>query len=692
MSLLLEYNERLKRVRQGTNTSIPLKSDALFWLDGTISGNTFVDKSGNNRNFTITGKDFVSNWTKGFPYKSTATISAPVGDATLIAADVNNFLYTAGTPNQIPVVSFFQDIDYVHKLFCRHASQIVDANGVETYEARVMEIVLYVNAKTGADLTTCQTYYSVTTEVVTAVRWIDPINGNNTTGTGSKIAPWKSLDKARTAGVDNETVYMRSGEDAYALNPFYPTKLQDFIATGRFLISGTTGTQLISTYVAKTWQGLQMSCAKTYVFLFASAATGNLRINRCKIDSTGGYLSAINSLTGNVYLTNCVIPHPTTLFAFNPQNTTEILNNYIENFNCTVTKVGTSLKINNNKIKVSITAPANALFTNTRSTFQFIGNIVNSIATNGFSAFRTLPDGTDQMDNGKVNYNYLATALQSGFIVNLGNEAAYVNIHDNTEIIGNRMIGGYLAAPSVEGSLHGLIAGCGINNIIKYNFISHCRFGLVVKTGTQQAYTSGGVSYNLLRNNVDGIYFRGVGGAKCYNNTIINDVAISAREFLACVNCDENSVLPGNYSENIIIRNNIMICTAPTSVLIKLDVHAAANGCTSDYNIFYSTKAKPFIIGNAGNEKTWVEWQALGYDTHSIMLTTLDQVRALFTDFDNGDFTLKSGSQAIGSGVDLGVNYNTGLAASTSFGSSEKVPVIATKQQSASWDIGAYIH
>jgi hypothetical protein len=46
------------------------------------------------------------------------------GDAVLIAADINNFLYDAGgTPNAIPVVSLFQDIDYEHKIFCKHEAQ-----------------------------------------------------------------------------------------------------------------------------------------------------------------------------------------------------------------------------------------------------------------------------------------------------------------------------------------------------------------------------------------------------------------------------------------------------------------------------------------------------------------------------------------------------------------------------------------
>jgi len=165
---------------------IPFSSDALFYLDGTILNSSgtyyFVDRTANARNFLITGYDFATNWTKGFPYKSAATISAPAADAALIAADINNFLYDAGgTPNQIPVVSLFQDIDYEHKLFCKHLTSTVDVNHVETFEGRVKYIVLYANVKTGTSLATCQSYYSVPTEITTSVKWVSKA-GNDSTG------------------------------------------------------------------------------------------------------------------------------------------------------------------------------------------------------------------------------------------------------------------------------------------------------------------------------------------------------------------------------------------------------------------------------------------------------------------------------------------------------------------------------
>lgn len=190
-------------------TPIPFESDALFWLDGTISGNEFIDVSGNNKNFTITNKDFSID---GLPYKSAATISAPIGDSTLIAADINNFLYdSGGTPNQIPVVSFFQNIDYENKLFCRHEVQVLDGNGVETYEPRVLDIVLYDTVKERYDLLECQDYYSVPNEELINVKWVSP-NGNDTTGDGTKGLPYLTFAKAIGTVFNNGTIYLTTGE------------------------------------------------------------------------------------------------------------------------------------------------------------------------------------------------------------------------------------------------------------------------------------------------------------------------------------------------------------------------------------------------------------------------------------------------------------------------------------------------
>lgn len=231
--------------RGGVN--IPYLQDALFWLDGTILNDSgtyyFVDKTANARNFLITGYDFDSTWTKGFPYKSAATISAPVADAVLIAGDINNFLYDAGgTPNQIPVVSLFQDIDYEHKLYTRHVAQSLDSNGVEIIEPYVKDIVLYDTVKALGGVVQCEAYYDVPTEVTTNVKWVAK-TGNDSTGNGSKAAPWLTFVKANASATAGDTVYVKTGvyeeNSAFLAGSFYGNKSMTYIGTGGTVMQST---------------------------------------------------------------------------------------------------------------------------------------------------------------------------------------------------------------------------------------------------------------------------------------------------------------------------------------------------------------------------------------------------------------------------------------------------------------------
>jgi len=217
---------------QNVIKQIPFKSDALFWLDGKVSkigaNYYFIDKTGNGRNFLITNYDFDSTSAiKGFPYKSSATISAPSGDATLIVADVNSFLYTAGTPNQLPVVSLFQDVDYEHKLFTRHKLQTVSNDSIEMFEPRVYDVVLYNTVKTSLDLTKCQIYYRVPAEIAGAI-WYSP-SGNNTTGTGTKSNPYLTLAKNLTTHFN---VYCKSGTYDFPQANFSAAALLSIYGTG----------------------------------------------------------------------------------------------------------------------------------------------------------------------------------------------------------------------------------------------------------------------------------------------------------------------------------------------------------------------------------------------------------------------------------------------------------------------------
>lgn len=293
--------------------AIPFGSDALFWLDGTIEnsgGNYyFVDKKW-NRDFLITNYDF--DVSIGFPYKSNATISAPAGDAVLIASDVNGFLYTGGVPNQIPVCSLFQDIDYEHRLFCRHAAQVVDGDLIETYEPRVLDIVLYANAKTGTDLTACQTYYSVPTESGTA-GWVSK-TGNDTTGDGTKTKPFLSIDKAIKTLAAGYVIYIKTGiydESSYANGPLNFAKNGTIKGIGltEVTCSSTAAQVMDINNVSETIEGIIINAesARNNCMIFRGNGDEANILRRCVFKNSNAASFTISGTVLSTTITNCVI-------------------------------------------------------------------------------------------------------------------------------------------------------------------------------------------------------------------------------------------------------------------------------------------------------------------------------------------------------------------------------------------------
>lgn len=216
------------------------KNPALFgslaqYIDGTIIGNEFIDKSGNGRNLDIINNDIT---VRGFPYKSIALIAQKAANFGVIP-DINNFWFTAGVPNQIPVVSLFQNIEYANQIFCKHSPRVLDINGAEIYEPRVLEIATYNQVLAAGNLTAASSYFSVPTEVVSNVIWIDPVNGVNGNA-GTRTLPKQTFAAAFAAITTGGTVYMKNGNST--TQTFLQSKGCNFIGTGfsRITVAGTT--------------------------------------------------------------------------------------------------------------------------------------------------------------------------------------------------------------------------------------------------------------------------------------------------------------------------------------------------------------------------------------------------------------------------------------------------------------------
>jgi len=733
---------------------------SLFFLDGTISGDTFVDQSINSRDFTITGKDFADDWTKGFPYKSAATISPPVGDAVLIAADINNFLYDAGgTPNAIPVVSLFQNIDYEDTIYCKHEAQVLDANDVETYEPRVINIFMTASALSASDLVKANTYFGVPAEETVNMQW-SAIDGDDATGDGSKATPYLTLGKAQAEASAGDIIYIKTGEYA-----------EDFILTADVTLQKTGGSfltdvaggsavlrvndaggthsmgligrnivyglglgvtfsnnmtfeKMLFTKVSAT-QGLYLfnsnNVLKNSVVQGGSGngiyfkSTGACVVDTNLIKSAGagdGIRYQVSAGAGNVIKNNKFIGVPSQAISLDSGNTGDIMilgnlfevttqaissddpsaitvniiSNVFKQANLTgshilLNEIFTAINIQKNKITVTALDGRPSIKTINNSNVDISSNILNFTTVSAIDGIYITSSGANVITGCSITKNRIIDISSvSDILTIIGSnlDDGSTALCDGNIINENKIIGNSNDITNEHNILYGFSKG-----IVKHNYSENGYYGMVNKYDKQDGSDVFG---NIFLNNFMGVILKGTDNVKIYNNTIINKTRGLATGILLQANSDAGQ--SGTAVEGALIKNNIIIAAESSDFIIKA---STANDLTSadiDYNIYYATLAKPFRI--ATTNYSFAEWQALGHDAHSIFLTEA-QFNALFTDYDNDDYSLADGSQAIGNGVALDAAYDDGLDASTDWGDTDTVPVVVTKQQTAPWDIGAYV-
>jgi hypothetical protein len=99
-------------------------------------------------------------------------------------------------------------------------------------------------------------------------------------------------------------------------------------------------------------------------------------------------------------------------------------------------------------------------------------------------------------------------------------------------------------------------------------------------------------------------------------------------------------------------------------------------GFESDYNVFWCEAGEP-IFEIDGNTKTFTQWQALGYDLHSVIVNP-----------DFLDFTSFVPRIRLDYGKDLGPDLNAGLAVDANWGKTDP----GTANQNGIWQVGARIY
>lgn len=720
---------------------------SLFFLDGTIitvgADKYFKDRSGAARNFLITGYDFDSTWTKGFPYKSAATISAPAGDAALIAADINNFLYDAGgTPNAIPVVSLFQNIDYENTIFCRHVAQVVDGNGVETYEPRVLEIFMTAAPLSAADLVKTNTYFEIPAEITTTVKWVSKTGLD--TNPGTKALPWLTINKANTSATAGDTVYIKSGTyyeaNAGATGYLMLSNACKFIGIGNITVTTEATTYGIFINANNVWfEGFCFYEAQSQHSLINNAKTG-LILKRCYIKSTSGKAARLYGgsatdciFSGGTYgiekyhgdelltVTNCLCYGGTTSGLSAAEagvqkitvNNSKLSGAIGLGVGSTVTAIINGSKIYGTTYPMAVSGTGTFTFTychiektgtgvsnylaatGTGTTTLVIDNCVIKSAKQGpiilknytnvtFTNNKVISQGT-----GKDTPIQITTVTESTVFEVSGNIITQIDDYSSTMIIGNEIMEGYNL---MTGTIHS-------NTFLGPKYYN---YALVPSIHMVPIFNQLNVNVydNLIFGGSIGIVFKHTSGdltpSSAHHNVVINCAkgicSKGGRNLKIYNNTIYNDtagyqvyILDSGVNEDsdgCIVKNNILFENSPAGTASNYYFIGTSTGLVFENNIVFSTNNDISNIGDGG----LAAWQALGYD--------LDVINSnpLLTDIVNYVLSLQALSPAIGAGEDLGASYNDGLDASTNWGSDTQLPVVVTKQQGAAWDIGAYVH
>lgn len=269
--------------------------------------------------------------------------------------------------------------------------------------------------------------------------------------------------------------------------------------------------------------------------------------------------------------------------------------------------------------------------------------------------------------------NNLTSVNSAGYILQAGDETPGLNNNhlDGAVITGNRFIWNGTDGNSWT---HALFTGYNINVVIKYNYLKNTPNGIQRKSNgmTDQL---GVIAYNIVNNPKVGIVVKGMNDVRIYNNTLYSErtLAQTSRGLIDIhTNIDNGLNAPSTGTK---IYNNIFYTKYGTLSINVID-QASLAGFESDYNVFYCESGSPRF--NAGGSfKTFSEWQALGYDQHSVVI---DPGFSNFTDF--------VPSERLDYGTNLGEAFIEGLSIDAVW--SYVSP--RTAVQNDKWQVGARIY
>ncbi len=269
--------------------------------------------------------------------------------------------------------------------------------------------------------------------------------------------------------------------------------------------------------------------------------------------------------------------------------------------------------------------------------------------------------------------NSITSVNAYGYMLQAGDESRglYTNNLDGEVITGNRFIWN---GTNPSATTHAVFTGYNLNAVIKYNYLLNTPNGIQRKSDGMTDVT-GVIAYNIINNPIVGIVVKGMNGVRIFNNTLFSRRTISeTNRGLIDIHKNTDNGLNGN-STGVKVFNNIFY-TANRVFNIKIYETECLEGFESDYNLFWCESGEP-LFEVAGVTRTFTQWQAMGYDLHSVVINP---------DFaDSNDFIPRS---RLDYGTDLGESLVEALSVNAVWSSTDP----ETINQAGKWQVGARIY
>lgn len=270
--------------------------------------------------------------------------------------------------------------------------------------------------------------------------------------------------------------------------------------------------------------------------------------------------------------------------------------------------------------------------------------------------------------------NSITSINRFGYLLQAGDEGVRTTINnlDGAIITGNKL---NWSGSDMTVIPHGIFTGHNKNVLVKYNYLNDVPMGIIRKSTNNMTNTSGGVAYNIVKSGTVGMVVKGMSNVNVFNNTFYQARTTSQTwrpllHIYTNTDGDHYSVAHGTK-----IYNNIFYTKYQTFAITIAD-NESLQGLECDYNVYWCENGSP-RFNVAGSTKTFEQWQAMGYDRHSVVMNPQ------FLDFEN--FVP---ANRVDLGKDLGSEWADGLATNAVWGTND--PALAA--QNGTWQVGAVVH